>query len=167
VQIARLISRCIACAAIGASSFAHAGELGATSRASISISITIPPHLSVHAMPASAASIPRNSEVARRQFCVASKGIGTYSVTRLTGQEALGEAATQPHMVPSATVAWSDGQIAAKVGLGETVSGFNPGISGGCDRGEIGVASLMMTSGDAATQTNEVNGPVTLIIGAD
>ena len=167
MQIARLISRCIACAAIGAAAVAHAGELGATSRASISISITIPPHLSVHELGAGAASTSRNSELARRQFCVASKGIGTYSVTRLIGQEVPSDAATRPHMAPSAIVAWSDGQIAAKVGIGKTVSGFNPGISSGCDRGEIGAASLMMTSDDSAAQTNQVNGPVTLIIGAD
>lgn len=165
MQIARLISRCIACAAIGAASVTHAGELGATSRASISISITIPPHLSVHEL--AAASTSRNSGLARRQFCVASKGIGTYSITRLTGQEVPSDAATRPHMAPSAIVAWSDGQIAAKVGIGKTVSGFNPGISSGCDRGEMGAASLTMTSGDSAAQTNQVNGPVTLIIGAD
>lgn len=167
MQTIRLASKLILLAVMPlVSSGAAAGELGATSRASVAISVTIPPRLSVRAMHSAQLS---ETESPSRQFCVLSKGIETYSVTLLPSQPGSDAGRSSSRVNSAVVVAWSDGERGhspAKVSAGTTVSGFRAGTPDTCQRGDVGAAELKMSAGDASDQVNQMS-PLTLIIAAD
>lgn len=166
MQLMSLIARSIAAAAIAASSVAHAGPLGMTSRGSVSISVTIPPHMVAHEISEDADPFSPRTGLQPRQFCIASKGIETYSVTlsrvpiagnrKESGQSG---AASRIH------ISWSDGHTAARLRPGSTVSGFKT-TAHGCDS-EVGPATLNLNAAAVSAQMYAVNGPVTIILAAD
>lgn len=168
MQIASLISRCIAIAAIVASSAASAGELGSTSTSSILISVTIPPHLSVREMGTNEESTPGTTEPPPHRFCVLSKGIQTYSVT-LMGSRKMSddEAVSASHVSRSREVSWSDGQNSARLEAGKTASGFKPSAPEVCDRGEAARATLKVDPSGRPVTMDGVDKPLTVIIAAD
>lgn len=149
------------------SSSALAGELGPTSRAFVSISVSIPPRLAaVELHPAALATGDPQS----RQFCVLSKGIETYSVSLLPTQSASDGAGKISQPYPRVAVAWNDGERgrpATSVKMGTTVSGFRVGTPDSCSRGDVGAATLKIADGDASQEPGPAKPALTVIIGAD
>ncbi len=70
---------------------ASAGELAASSRASISISITIPPHLVVNRVAPAEGAGPRNEG---QGFCIAANGLANFHLVVLGSARAAQPAAT-------------------------------------------------------------------------
>jgi hypothetical protein len=67
---------CLAVALLGGlGASATAGELGATSRGTVSISITVPPHVTIEA-----ASLRNEERSAPDAFCIASNGVTRFHV---------------------------------------------------------------------------------------
>lgn len=149
-------------------STASASKLGPTSRASILISVTIPPRLSVHEMDPSGTSPHSTIELRSRHFCVLSRGIQAYSVTLASGQKASDDQmASEVRSERSTAVTWSDGQNIAKMELGQTAFGFKPATAVDCDHSEGVLATLKINPTDNAAQLGMVNRPLTVIIAAN
>ncbi len=166
------IARWIAFSALAAaSSSACAGALGPTSKASVFISVTIPPRLAVREVASMPASTPAPSEAQSRQFCVMSNGVDRYSVTLLSSQQAMErQAAGAPNDSSLASIAWGGGQSGgtqAQIRQGETVSGFKAGTAGACNPGRFGAAKLRVTSQQSSLPANGIWNPVTVLIAAD
>ena len=75
----------LACMSLGIATAAQGNELGATSRATLSISITVPPHLRVSQAPAKTGDLSPGT----RQLCIATNGFSAFRVAVLGAGEAV------------------------------------------------------------------------------
>jgi hypothetical protein len=148
------------------SSRASAGELGANSKASISISVTVPPALALREM----RSANRSATAAPLwHFCVLAKGIETYSVTLLSPQYAPDEARNSSPAHPPVVITWSDGERsfpATQLKAGTTAVGFKSGTHDNCQRADIDAAQLKIGVAPSH-QISELHTLLTLIIAVD
>ena len=164
----QFVSRILVLSATAAASTSvSAGELGPTSRSSISISVTIPTRLHAQVLGDAEPGAPFGRQAQSQRLCLITSNLdSTYSITLSSSSTTPATAAVvQPEVAPGIVLMWVDRERNSRrteFTPGTTLSGVIGSGSGDCRTGssEVGALSLSRTLRAA----NATSGPFTLII---